>query len=480
VALLPLVLLGDLLRFRPAPPQPAAESEDEFFTPNRRPLKQRLISSIRRFSPLPGMGYAGLLAVLACYLALRERMLGSLTGGAAIPFLHNPLAAAEPAVRIRTAVKVLGDYLRLQFWPAFLSADYSYNQVKLAVAPTDPGFLAALACCLALLVGAILLWRTDKGRVPAFGILFFFCTIAPVSNIILPQDTIMSERLLYLPSLGFCLVLAWLLGLAIRGSGGTRPTGDNGRPSRQPRRWLVLALAVLVTLGYTARTLIRNRDWRDQHTLLLSAAAVSPDSARVHGELGVGYFNRGEYRLATRSLERALEILPDYPIALYMLGRSRIELGELESAREVLVRLAELRPAHPEILLALGAVDFRLGHLEEATDFFRQTLALAPRNRWALESLGIALSQRGLYEEAVQVLQSCLDLHPDSVNVQYQLASALGSADRLEEAETAFRAALEIEPQHRGSLLGLADICQQTGRGAEAAALRARARSDAP
>ena len=480
VALVPVVLLGDLLRFRPAPRKMVRKSEDEFFTPDR-PSAQKVYSFvIRRFSPLPGAAYAGLLAVLACYLALRHQVLGSLTGEAAIPFLHNPLAAEATAVRIMTTVKVVGIYIWLQLWPVLLSADYSFNQVKLAVSPVDPGFLAALTCCLALLVGAIQLWRTGKRRVPAVGILFFFSTIIPVSSIFFTQDTIMAERLLYLPSLGFCIILAWLLDQIIHEFGGIVPGGDKGTPHPLWQRRLVLGLTVLLVLGYTARTVVRNRDWRDQQTLLLSAAAVSPDSARVHGELGVGYFNLGEYTLAAGSLERALDILPDYPIALYMLGRSRIERGELEGARKALVQATELRPDHPEILLALGAVDFRLGHLDEATDFFRQTLELAPGNRWAQESLGITLSQRGLYEEAIGVFRSSLEQYPGSVTVSYHLASALGSAERLEEAEAVYRAVLELDPEHQGSLLGLADICHRTDREEEADALRAQARSDTP
>lgn len=481
LVLLPAVLLGDLLRYKPAPSMPAKKNdEDEFFTPDRRSLKHLFGAPFRSLSPLPWAGYGGLLAVLAGYLVVRIRVLGSFPGQAAIPLLDNPLAAAETPVRLMTAVKVLGEYLRLQFWPVHLSADYSFNQVKLVTSTTDPGFLASLAACLALLVGAAALWKMERGRAPAFGILFFFCAVAPVSNIPFPIDTIMAERLLYLPSLGFCLVLASLLALFTRELRGTTPAEEEHLKSRPSRRWMVIVLASLIALGYAGRTITRNRDWLDQQTLLLSAARVSPDSARVHGDLGIGYFEHGDYPLAARSLERALEILPDYPIVLYMLGRTRIELGELESAREALLRVAELRPEHPEILLALGAVDFRLGRLEDATNFFRQTLDIAPGNRWAMESLGICLSQRGLYQEAIEVFSSYLERHPDAASGHYSLASALALAGRQEEAEAAFRTALDIDPDHQGCLLGLADICRRTDREEEAAALRARALGTPP
>lgn len=483
VALLPTMLLGDLLRQKKAPPpqrpepaKPAEPGEDDaFFRPDRQPVWQTLESLGRQLGRLPLAGYAGPLAALAGYLAVRCQALGSPVGKAAIPFLTNPLASAETPVRLMTAMKILGEYLRLLIWPLQLSADYSFNQVRLVTSPADPGFLAALVACLALLVGATVLSSSKRGHVAAFGIFFCFSAIIPVSNIVFPMGRIMAERLLYLPSLGFCLVLASLICLSARDLCASKP-GTGGRTTARPFLMaLVIVIVSLIFLGYTWRTVTRNPDWHDQQTLLLSAAEVCPDSALVHGDLGIWYFEQGDYDQAARSLERAVAIYHDFPNALFMLGRTRIELGEMESAREILVRVAELRPEHSDVLLALGAVEFRLGRLENATSRFRQTLDLDPENVRAMESLGISLSQRGLDEEAVQVFQSLLERRPDEANHHFNLAVALRMAGRLEEAETACRKAIELDPEHQDSLITLADICRQTDREEEADALRDRA-----
>jgi Flp pilus assembly protein TadD len=478
--LVAVVLLGDLLRRKSAPAQvkePADKTaEDDFYTPDRQPFHQRFGTASRSLSGLPLSAYAGLLAVLTFYLALRRLVLGSVAGTAAIPFLDNPLASADTPVRVMTAVNILGEYLRLQLWPVSLSADYGYNQVKLVNSPLDPGFLATLVACLALLVGAAVLWRRARGRTTALGILFFFCTIIPASNIFVPIGTIMAERLIYLPSIGFCLVLASIFCLCSHELCGPKQDSDHQAPKHRASRILMVILLVsVVTLSYAGRTISRNRDWHDQQTLFLSAARVSPDSARVHCDLGVAFFERGQYQEATRSLERALDIHSDFPLALYTLGRARIELGRMEGAREALLSAAELRPDHPEILLALGALEFRLDRLEDATALFRRVLAIDPENVWAMQSLGICLSQNGSYEEAVSILQSCLERRPGDIGSHFNLATALRSASRLEEAETACRTLLDLDPDHRDGLLTLADICLQTGRQEEAASLRTRA-----
>lgn len=411
-ALLPVVLLGDLRRRRETPP-PQPADDDDFFTPDRRSALQSLGSLGRLLAGLPLAAYTGLLAVFTLYLTLRQMVLGSFAGSAAIPFLDNPLASADTAVRLMTAIKVHGEYLRLLIWPAGLSADYAYNQVKLVTSAADPGFLAALAACLALMVGAAVLWRREGGRTAALGILFFFCTIVPVSNIIFPIGTILAERLLYLPSLSVCLVLASLFCLCGRELCAPKQaaTEEDAKP-RNSRLWLVILLVSTVTIGYAGRTVIRNRDWHDQQTLFLSAALVSPDSARVHGDLGVGYFEQGEFLSATRSLERALDIHPDFPLALYTLGRARIELGELESAREALARAAELWPEHPDILLALGAVDFRLGRMEEAEAACRKLLDLDPGHQDGLLTLAGICRRTDRGEEADALRAQARELHP--------------------------------------------------------------------
>lgn len=473
VALLPVVLLADLLRQRrPAPPPPPAgkdpTDDEDFFKPDRTPALTFLGPLGRRLAGSPWISYAGLTAALAQYLALRRQALGSLFGGGEIPFLDNPLASADAPVRLATAVKVLGEYLRLLIWPLDLSTDYAFNQVRLVTSPADPGFLAAAVACFALLVAAAVLAGSTRGRIPAFGILFFFCTIIPAGNFLVPLGEIMSERLLYLPSLGFCLVLASLLCRI-------GPAPEPGRPRRPLKMALMALLVALIFAGYGVRTVTRNRDWRDECVLLRCAALVSPDSARVHGRLGTRQFERDEFSLAARSLERAVAIHPDYPVALYMLGRARIELGDLEGAREALARVAERRPDDPGVLLALGAVCFRLDRPEEAAELFRRSLALAPDNVHARQSLGICLNRLGRHEEAIDRFRECLDRRPDEVEIHYNLAVALRGAERLEEAEAASRRALELNGGHRGAMLALADICRRTGRPDEAAELQARA-----
>ena len=100
-----------------------------------------------------------------------------------------------------TAITVAGDYLWLVFWPAQLSADYSYNAIPLVTSLWNPGmFLGAFAWTIVCAVGIFGFRRRDLPLTigVSMAVLFF----APASNLISPIGTIMGERLFYLPFAG--------------------------------------------------------------------------------------------------------------------------------------------------------------------------------------------------------------------------------------------------------------------------------------
>jgi len=175
-----------------------------------------------------------------------------------LPFVDNPLSGADFLTARLTALQVLWRYIALLLWPRRLSWDYSYNQIPLA---TALGGLIALAGLVALLVTLTVLAR----RAPAvtFSGLFFFLALVPTSNLLFFTGSIMAERLVYLPSIGFAgSIVALISALAAH------------------RRWRTAVLAVIVAaLG--ARAVLRNREWTDGAKLWQSAVNACPRSFRT-------------------------------------------------------------------------------------------------------------------------------------------------------------------------------------------------------
>jgi tetratricopeptide (TPR) repeat protein len=219
-------------------------------------------------SRLPGYLAMGLPVLL--YLLLRNQVFSRLPA-AAIQGCDNPLVDAGFWTARLTAVKVLGKYLWLLVWPSRLSCDYSYNQIP--VSPDWQTILASIVCiCLA--VAALACYR--RARPIFFFIALFFAALAPTANIVMLIGTIMAERFLYLPSIGFAGCLVWL------GRSGCRRLRSRWPAAR------AAAPAALIAIGLAlgARTFARNADWADAASLWRSAVAVCPGSYKAHDNLG--------------------------------------------------------------------------------------------------------------------------------------------------------------------------------------------------
>jgi hypothetical protein len=251
-------------------------------------------------------GYLAVALPLAVFLLVRNQVLSRLPVPE-IPFTDNPLVGADFWTARLTAVKVLGRYLWLLLWPDRLSCDYSYNQIPLVTWRfdnwEDGKALLALLVCAGAAVLALACYRRSK---PVFFfIAFFFAALAPTANLVMPIGTIMAERFLYLPSIGFAGCLVWA------GWAGYRHFGTRWPAARV----VALAALALVCLGLSARTFARNADWLDERSLWASAARFCPASYKVHQHVAAALAGppAPAWDAALAEIARALAILEPLP-----------------------------------------------------------------------------------------------------------------------------------------------------------------------
>jgi Flp pilus assembly protein TadD len=376
---------------------------------------------LRRRAP----GYGVLVAVALGYVALRRTVVGEITP--APELLDNPLGVLPTGARLVGAVAVVGLYALRLVVPLRLSADYSYDQIPVPETALDPRVLAGLGVIVGVAAAA---WWARR-RLPALtlGLLFMALTFALVSNLVVPIGTIMGERLLYLPSAGFCVALA--AGLAALGRG----------------RVLAAAVVVLVAL-YGGRTLARNPIWREPLVFFSTMTADAPRSARAHAELGTALAEAGRLGDAEAAFARALAIKPEDPVTLYNwgvalgaagrfddaaavyrraiaakpdFGRAFENLGGVESARgdqaaalAALRRARELTPESPYLLMTIANVQARAGADAEARATFEDAVARRPRDPLVLTAYGTFLHARGDDRAAIAILERIAPPRPDA------------------------------------------------------------------
>ncbi|MEW5847745.1 MAG: DUF1736 domain-containing protein [Myxococcota bacterium] len=318
--------------------------------------------------------------------------------------LDNPLFHVSFLERELTALSVFGRYLTLFVFPARLSADYSYDAIPVVTTPWTLEVLLPTA----LLVGALGWLLASLWRKSVVGVVLSLWLVpyALFSNLLLLVGTIMADRLMYMPSVGLCLLVSILLldPSRLRASLPFRlPTWH------QQAAWTVVVAA---TLALGARTVARNRDWKDDFTLFSSALEVVPGSAKVRFNLALAHARRGEDAQALQHAERALALLSDYPDARILVGNLYQRTGQAQKAAEV----------------------FQDGQVPTSGEKARLTQAglLQAQQKW--EEL-LALSQEGLRRNA------------NDVNMLGYQATALYGLKRYREVEPVLLKAASLTPE---------------------------------
>ncbi len=350
-------------------------------------------------SPLLYLRTAG---ITLLYLAVLWKVRGNHLGAVKTPLLDNPLVGIPAVPRILNALRVAWKYVGLQLYPATLSCDYSYNQIPLYSSwhYTLPAALATVA------VAGYWIWAVRKrqiGLVLGGGI--YIAGFIVTANILMPIGTIMGERLAYLPSAGFCLLAAlawnWL---------------------RERQRTLALGLFGILIALLGARTIVRNRDWRDNDTLYSAQLRNAPDSAKTHQNMALVYMNHKQFDLARKEFETALQIYPADAHTLATYGVLEASQGNYQEAgrkmEQAFSMVGRENPAYDEIAVNLAALYIQTNHIDGALDLLNREIAESPEYGPAWANRAVLHYKRGETAAARDDVKTALRLDPTNRQVQ--------------------------------------------------------------
>lgn len=152
----------------------------------------------------------------------------------------------------------------------------------------------------------------------------------PASNLFFPVGFVIAERVLYLPSMGFCLLV---------GFGFTILTRKKLFRKKTLNRFLYFLIAV-----HSIKTFVRNFDWKDESEIFLSGLRVNGNNAKLWNNVGHALEAKGRFDEALRFFRQAARVQPDDVGAHINVGRTLNNLGRLDEAERVyLVRLKLLQ-----------------------------------------------------------------------------------------------------------------------------------------
>ncbi len=405
-----------------------------------------------------------LAAAVAAYLLLHYRARGGILLPKYVLFeVDNPLFLADWPTRVRTGLMIVGQNLALCFVPYHLSADYSFPQIPPVTAWTEPRFLLWTALPAAAVAAALAVWRTHPNFLR--GLAWFLLALAPVSNLVAPIGTIRAERMLYLPSVGTCLVAAEALGLlmAVR------------------RRWAIaLAALLLATLGMAAAR--RNLVWRNQETLVTATVADAPRSARAHYLLAEYRAGAGNCVAALPSFRRALELSSDVWMAKFKMADCLERMGDLGAAEQHYRELFISDPTDERFARMLARLCARRNDWSCVAATLRQWMAAnkeAARAPDVWITLANALLRNGQLEEAEAAYRQAIS-RGDQPVAHFNLAGLLVRRKRFDQAIAEYRAAERLGLNTEELYVDLATAQKLAGDAAAVRETAARGRERSP
>jgi Tfp pilus assembly protein PilF len=386
-----------------------------------------------------------LLGPIAVFLLARAAVLGRASGESLISPMDNPIVEASSRMEYTaTAFSALWEYLRLLIFPQPLLSDYSYRHLSV-VNWTYPRAIVGLLTYGGLLILA--LWGLRRRQVWAFAPAAFLCSMALYSQLLITIGTLLGERLLYLPSLWFCLGLSWAI---------WRISGVDLKESRLAIRksWPAAAVFALIAAGFSLQTLRRNADWKDNLTLFCTDVLKAPTSVRLRNGAGtelyqylsknedlpqaereriiaqieehgraaldirpnpVSFLNLGNaatarqrYDEAVRYYEEALRLSPQYDLIRINLARTYTTWGRIEGRQnnnlkrctELLEKAVAYGANEPDVWLDLGTAYGLLGDNHKAIEWFERVVQRDPSHTIAWRNLAVAYRAVGEHARA--------------------------------------------------------------------------------
>ena len=308
------------------------------------------------------------------------------------------------------------EYFRLLLWPFGLHMEYGDRIFSMA----EPK--ALLGICITVFLLGYAFFKRRKNKILFFSVLWFFITILPSSNLY-PINAYMAEHWLYLPSIGFFLIVA---------NGMTKWRGG------------LNLLSILLLVFYSSLTIMQNNYWKEPIAFYNKTLEYAPDSFRVHNDLGIEYYELGEKEKAARSYERAIELDPKPARAHNNLGVVYKNLGRLDEALAAFEKAVALDPGLAEAYNNLGVAYDEKGKKDKAVAAYKKAIELDPNPAEAYSNLGNIYASRKQYQEAIVYYEKALIANPHYGNTYNNLANAYKDTGNYNKAIELYEKALEL------------------------------------
>lgn len=248
-----------------------------------------------KFKLLPGWFWTTLLrtsflvfsSVLLLFLRIKVM-------GAQLPVFtkfDNPGSASNLTQRLLTHNFMLPLNAWLLLCPSWLCCDWTMGTIPILESPFEVRNWFTLAFYVVLISFMVSFFRI---KYPSCNFLFLSMCIfpfIPASNLFFPVGFVVAERILYIPSMGFCFLVA---------SGFM----ELMRISSSRSKNVLWFFVVFVVIMFMMKTHLRNNDWEDEHSIFMAGLRVNRRNAKLFNNVGHALENKKQLKEALRYINK--------------------------------------------------------------------------------------------------------------------------------------------------------------------------------
>ncbi|XP_033888355.1 protein O-mannosyl-transferase TMTC3 isoform X1 [Acipenser ruthenus] len=377
----------------------------------------------------------------------------------------NPAAVSQTPARQLTFNYLLPVNAWLLLNPSELCCDWTMGTIPLVESLLDMRNLVTIAfySVLGLMVHHGVRYSVDSSKTVIMALSLIVLPFIPASNLFFPVGFVIAERVLYVPSMGFCILVAH----------GWRKTTK----SRNLKKLSWIGMAILLAT-HAVKTVNRNWDWESEYTLFMSALKVNKNNAKLWNNVGHALENQNNYERALKYFLQATRVQPDDIGAHMNVGRTYKNLNQTKEAEDAYMIAKSLMPQiipgkkyatrvapnHLNVYINLAnLIRANESRLEEADQLYRQAISMRPDFKQAYISRGELLLKMKKPLEARDAYLRALELDRTNADLWYNLAIVNIEMKEPSEALKNFNQALELNTKHKLALFNSALLMQESG-----------------
>ncbi len=245
-------------------------------------------------------------------------------------------------------------YIKKFFVPFFLVPLY---ELPHPISASQFSYAGSLLLFFSLMILGIYLRRN---KYFLFSIFFYIVTmffLFRFDDVI--DRNIVADRFMYVPSLGFCLLLGRFFEVLI------------GRlDARRGLQQTIVLIGSLIFLLLFRATIHQTKIWKNNDVLWSYVIEKNPNSYFPYVSRANAYLEQGRYDLASTDTDRAIELKPDYSRAWHDKGIIFQQMGQYDLAMDYYTQALRLNPKLAVAFHNRGLLYFVKGDLDSALNAF--------------------------------------------------------------------------------------------------------------